>query len=349
MKLSEEAKKYASSLYNKDFMNLAKETEPTLRKIRASSNRMNPPISQINQFLRTSAEQEVKAMLNSYLKAYEKDRKIIDVEDETEILDEVRSRINKYVIWAESSDFPEFKLPSTGQLIPNITSHLRSQLERLLGEVKGEIDIFTSKMRMNEKMLKGSESEEYKVLKWIYDKANGQRDELVDLNNLLEENANYNEKELENISYYLEGEGFVELPYDNGLVVILTHKGIREIRNPTQLKKQSSTSPTFHIYGSVGNIGDNNIANFQQNFGAKPEDIISLLKQLQGHISEDNRQEGLALIESLEKEIKSEKPSEPTIKLFLKGIGNFVKDTGKDLFVEIGKKLITGEIQLPNQ
>ena len=69
------------------------------------------------------------------------------------------------------------------------------------------------------------------------------------------------------------------------------------------------------------------------------------MRELRVHIFDEKKQEGLALIESLEKEVKSEKRSEPTIKLFLKGIGEFVKDTGKEILVEIGKKIITGEIQ----
>lgn len=227
----------------------------------------------------------------------------------------------------------------------------------MLAEVKSEIDIFTNEMRMNEKMIKDLESKEFLVLKWIYDKANGVRDELVELNSLFEENTDYNEKEIENISDYLEGEGFIEQPYDSGLVVILTHKGIKEVRNPNQLKKQSPSSSTLHIYGSVGNIGDNsgiiqqgnqNTANFQQNFGSKAKDVINLLSELREHISEEKKQEGEEYIEGLEAEVKSAKPSESRIKLFLRGLGGVIKDTGKELFIEVGKKVITGEIQFPN-
>jgi hypothetical protein len=54
----------------------------------------------------------------------------------------------------------------------------------------------------------------------------------------------------------------------------------------------------------------------------------------------------LEYIEGLETEIKSEKPSESRMKLFLKGLGGIIKDTGKELLIEVGKRAIKGEIQL---
>lgn len=275
MKIDDEAKKYESALYVRGFDKLAEQLKQDLMMARSSSNRLNPPISQISKILCDAAEKEVKAFLNAKIQTHKKFRLVFDKENEDEVFEDVRRRIDKYVGWAELSDFPEFKLPNTGQLIPNITSLLRSKLERILSVVKCEIDIFTNEMKMEERMLKKSESEEFEVLKWIYDKADGKRDVDVELNKLLEENEKFSEDELIKISDYLEGEGFVELPYDIGLIVVLTHKGIKEIKNPTSSMNQSSTLLTQHFHNQVANAGDNYGAIQQQKGGSNNTQINS--------------------------------------------------------------------------
>lgn len=203
-------------------------------------------------------------------------------------------------------------------------------------------------------MLEITKDKQYEVLKWIYDKANGSRSKIINVVDLITENPKYTRDELERISDYLEGERLIERVADQEIVVELTHKGVVEIQssinNPQKPTEHFPAQVINNFYAPVGSsqIGNQNIANVQQNFGSKTEDVINLLGELRKHISDDKKQEGLALIESLEKEVQSEKPSEPTIKLFIQGIGNFVKDTGKELLVEIGKKLISGEIQFPS-
>lgn len=166
----------------------------------------------------------------------------------------------------------------------------------------------------------------YEVLKWIFDKAGGSQNEIVDLLLLPTENSKYSKNTLEKISDYLEGENLLVRPINEGIEVQITHKGIVEI----QKSINSPNTPTEHFpshvinnfYANVGSnqTGNHNIANVQQNFGPKTEDVMNLLHKLREHLSEDKKQEGSALIESLEKEITAENPSEPTIKLFLKGI-----------------------------
>jgi len=208
---------------------------------------------------------------------------------------------------------------------------------------------------MNKEEITEKDKNRYEVLLWIYEEYQKNKNRFVHLDNLIGDTLDFQEKrkrenEISDIAFYLSGEGLITTKSDNGMSVYLEHLGIKEIedsvRNPHKPTDHFPISVIQHFNAPVGSVqtGNQSIANVQQNFGAKTEEVINLLRELREHISDDSKQEGLALIESLEKEIKSEKPSEPTIKLFLKGIGNFVKDTGKDLFVEIGKKLISGEI-----
>jgi hypothetical protein len=203
-------------------------------------------------------------------------------------------------------------------------------------------------------MFEITKEKQYEILRWIFDKVDGQQYSPAYLRELINDNSVYTEKELEKISNYLEGERLIKQVNDDGLLVQLTHKGIVEIQNsinnPQKPTEHFPAQVINNFYAPVGSnqTGKQNIANVQQNFGSKTEDVINLLKEVQKHISDENRQEGLEYIERLEAEIKSEKPSESTIKLFLKGLGGIVKDTGKELLIEVGKKVVTGKIQFPS-
>lgn len=194
----------------------------------------------------------------------------------------------------------------------------------------------------------------YEALMWIFEKAEGTETVMVDLSSLLEENNRFSESELVAISDYLAGQGLIKQIDDGGLALQLTHRGILEveesIKNPEKATENFPAQVIQYFNAPVGSVqtGNQNIANVQQNLGAKTEDVINLLRELKEHISENNKQEGMEYIEGLEAEVKSEKPSESRIKLFLKGLGGVVKDTGKELLIEVGKKAIAGEIQFPS-
>jgi hypothetical protein len=210
-------------------------------------------------------------------------------------------------------------------------------------------------MLMERKMNK-FEDEAYKVLRWIFDKAKEKGTNFVVLRDFLKENGEYDEASLSEISDYLEGEGLVNHPSteDSLFMVELTHKGkkeiIRSIENPGESTEHfpNTVIQNFNFNAPVGAVqqGDNNVANVQQNFGTNTEDVLKLLRGLQDHLPDENKQYGLELIEGLEAEVKSEKPSESRMKLYLKGLGEVVKETGKSLLIEVGKKVISGEISL---
>jgi hypothetical protein len=158
-------------------------------------------------------------------------------------------------------------------------SFSKEEVEEYLMEVisfaETELEFIVRELEMGREMAEKSESEEYELLKWIYDKADGKRDELVELDSLLEENAKYTENEIEKLSCYLEGEGFIERPYDSGLVVILTHKGIKEIRNPIGSAKHIPASIVQNNYGQVANIIGDNYGGIRQQDGTNNTQINS--------------------------------------------------------------------------
>ncbi len=74
------------------------------------------------------------------------------------------------------------------------------------------------------------------------------------------------------------------------------------------------------------------------------------LKELCQHIADDSpekQREGIEILEDLETAIQSPSQSQSRIKRYLKEPCSFVKDTGKDLFVSIGKELIKEQLGLP--
>jgi hypothetical protein len=79
--------------------------------------------------------------------------------------------------------------------------------------------------------------------------------------------------------------------------------------------------------------------------------VIELLKQLRHYIVDETpekQREGIELLEGLESEIKNPTQSKSRIRLYLEGLGGFVKDTGKDLLVEISSKVVSGQLNFPS-
>lgn len=228
---------------------------------------------------------------------------------------------------------------------------------RVRNEMESALNDFGLKIREGrlKKMMELATDRQYEVLRWVFDKADDAQYRPVNLQELANENAHYSAAELAKISDYLNGERLIEQLTDEGLLVQLTHKGIVEIQNSIIYPQKSTEHfplqviQNFNTFSApVGSFqqGNENIARVQQNIGVQVEDILNLITDLREHVSDGNEQEALDYIDGLEAEAKSGKPNESRTSLFLKGLGNVVKETGKDLLVEIGKKMLTGEIQI---
>ncbi len=96
--------------------------------------------------------------------------------------------------------------------------------------------------------------------------------------------------------------------------------------------------------------GNQKVGNITQNIGGDSQ-LIALIQQLRHYIVDETpekQREGNELLEGLQSEIIAPSPSESRIRLYLKALGPFVRDGGKDLLVEIGSKVIGSQLGFPS-
>ncbi len=192
----------------------------------------------------------------------------------------------------------------------------------------------------------------YSLLLKIYELTEGDENKIIQLDVPEELSTD----EVQSAVDYLEGEGLVRSLADEGLLLEITHRGVVELEqsllNPKESTEHFPQQVIQHFHGVIGSVqtSNQNIAHVTQSFDAKP-DVIELLRQLRQHIvneTPEKQQEGIELLEGLESEIKSPNQSKSRIRLYLEGLGSFMKDTGKDLLVEISSKVISGHLNLPS-
>lgn len=213
---------------------------------------------------------------------------------------------------------------------------------------------------MNSGELIEKDRKRYEVLRWIYNEFSRTSNYFVNLAGLVDNTFDWQQKrqkenELSEVSDYLANEGLITQQSDDGLLVRLEHRRIVEVENSIT----NPQSPTEHFSVQVINFnapvgsvqtGNQSVANVTQNLGAEISDITTLLKELRQHIVDDTpekQKEGLELLEGLETEVQSPNQSESRIKLYLKELGSFVKDAGRDLIVSLSKELIKDQLGLP--
>jgi hypothetical protein len=189
----------------------------------------------------------------------------------------------------------------------------------------------------------------YLLLEKIYELTDGDESKII----MLEPTEELSPKEVLSIVRYLTGEGLVESLADEAPLLRISHRGVVEVEyshmNPREPTEHFPAQVIQHFHGTVGSVqtGNQSIAHVTQEI--VNSQILDLLGELRRHLVDEPsnvRLEGSELLEGLEAEVKGSSPSESRIKLYLKGLGVFVKDTGKDLLVEIGSKLVTNQIGL---
>ena len=189
----------------------------------------------------------------------------------------------------------------------------------------------------------------YLLLDKIYELTDGDESKIL----MLEAPEELDSKEVLSIVRYLAGEGLVDSLADEAPLLRISHRGVVEVEysrlNPREPTEHFSAQVIQHFHGTVGSVqtGNQNVANVRQEIG-DPQ-LVDLLREVRRHLkgeTSDVQREGSELLDGLEAEVNASSPSESRIKLYLTGLGNFVKDTGKDLLVEIGSKLITNQIGL---
>lgn len=152
MKLSEEAKAYADSIYGMAFSQCALNGEAERLQIRARATPGNPNISQMSDHFVNLTKRLVDARLDSYVQAYKQVDLLIGDADKDEIIEELKRIIRNNTIWVTTpSTLREFGLPSSPEMIPNFESYMTARFERTLGEAAVELDVARKRMVMDRK------------------------------------------------------------------------------------------------------------------------------------------------------------------------------------------------------
>lgn len=158
MKLSDEARKYAEALMNKDHYDTAVWAEKDQQRVRASRTQSNPQFGLMIEHHEESTRRSFKSIINAYVEAYKMDDALIDDEDKDEIIEIIRSMINSRLHHiTHSVTNRDFLNPITGEKIPNLDSQIGGHFDRLLGEAAVEFNLARNQMVM-ERRKKASES-----------------------------------------------------------------------------------------------------------------------------------------------------------------------------------------------
>lgn len=189
----------------------------------------------------------------------------------------------------------------------------------------------------------------YGLLLRIYELTDGDETQILNLE-IPEGLEGLDSREALSALDYLAGEGLLKSLANEAPLVSITHLGVVEVEKSLLSPKQPTEhfSPQViqqHFHGAVGAVqtGNQNVANISQNIS--DQDVIGLLEELKLHMVDEppeRQRQGIELLEGLEHEIRAPEQSKPRIRLFLEGLGSFVKDTGQKLLVEIGSRLIIG-------
>lgn len=190
------------------------------------------------------------------------------------------------------------------------------------------------------------------LFEWIFDQCDGRQYRSAHLSKFLETHPDWTENDLSSISDFLAGEGLVEQKDDGGLMVWLTHEGVKAGSSPEDAIDGAAVSPAIHntqniFHAPVGSVqqGNQNVANVAQKFGPDASDVANMLRELREQIIPEHVEAGNDYIDAIEDELKKEIPKESRLRLFLQGVAGVATEAGKAIIVEIGKKLLSGEIQ----
>ena len=156
MKLSDEAKKYADALMNKDHYDTAVWAERDQQRVRGSRTQSNPKFGLMIAHHEESTRRSFKSIINAYVEAYKMDDALIDDEDTQEIIEMIRSMIKSRLHHiTHSVTNRDFLNPITGEKIPNLDSQIGGHFDRLLGEAATEFNLARNQMVMERKKKAG--------------------------------------------------------------------------------------------------------------------------------------------------------------------------------------------------
>ncbi len=159
MKLSDDARKYAEALMSKRHHEIALWAEEDQRRVRGLRTQSNPQFGLMISHHEESIRRSFKGMINSYVEAYKMDGALIDDEDNTELIEMIRSMINSRLHHVTHSvTSRDFLNPYTGEKVPNLDSEIGGRFDRLLGEAAIELNLARNQLVMEYKTKEESQS-----------------------------------------------------------------------------------------------------------------------------------------------------------------------------------------------
>jgi hypothetical protein len=250
--------------------------------------------------------------LQTYLDAYLADDLTIDDGERAEIIGGLGALLNRKT-YERDMNLPESHplANDTERALSEIVTGAELTLRNIKSEKELEIKR-TEEERMNQKVLREKEQKRYRIFSRIYEKSSGSitrpvsEDELIELEGIPK-------RELEDILYYLEGEGLIR-NFAPGVVAI-EHAGLKEMedsmRNPERSTKHFESTIIQHFYGTVHSVqtGNQNTQNAIININPDLDEAISSLLDLinRAELQEIDKDDALEATERLRKLIQQEK------------------------------------------
>ncbi len=353
MKISAEAEKYADTLFFNESRLIHEKTKEDLRKHKFVNHEDTANKDYSLQLAAATAM--AGARIESYLSAYEHEGENVEHEDVLEFIKAARKVLERQsnlistlsggtITMVRNQWSPDYR----DQMITYFRDKAFSQVEPRINEVILKSKTTSLKKAARKKMTKRNE-----LFRWIFDQCEGKQYTDAHLRNFLESNSDWTENDLSSVSDYLEGEGLIEQKDDSGLLVWLTHEGVKAGDSPAEVDSSTKASIVQHTQHNIFNAavgavqqGDQNIANVAQSVGANLAEVADLLKELRNHIDPEHREDGIEYIDAIEEELAKDVPKESRLRVFLKGVGDAATEAGKVVVGEITKKLLSGEISL---
>jgi hypothetical protein len=349
MKISREAEEYADSIFFNVSRTIHAEKENALRKHRFVSH--EDTAQEDFRLSVVSAAKMAEARMQSYVDAYEKEGETIEHGDVLEFIQRAKD-----VIARQSQQISTASGGTITVVRNNWSPHYREEMQEFFrNEAFHKIE-----PKMNELILKSKEAplkrairkkmkKRNDVFRWIFEQSKGETHRLVQLQDFLVNNSELSIRDLEVASDYLADEGLIDQKDDSGLLVWLTHQGLKAgesesdvVGIDSSMPRTQATQTNNTFYGPVGAVqtGNFNTANVSGT-DLHIAEIRELLRSLSGHLIHDGEEHGRNYIDLVAEEINKEKPQVSRVRSLLNAVGGYVNETGKSIVAEIVAKIVT--------
>lgn len=353
MKISPEGERYADTLFFNKSRAIYQEAQKALLEHKFVSHEDTAQKDYALQL--EAAAKMAEARMHSYVDAYEYEAEEVKHEDVVEFIEAARSIIDRQsglistgaggtITMVRNQWSPEYR--------ERMLTYFKEKAFLLLEPAMNEL-ILRSKETSIKRASKKKMNKRTELFRWIFEESQGRQHNLIDLRNFLSSHQEWTESEVEAGSDYLEGENFIEQKDDSGLLVVLTHDGVKAGSSSDEIDALRPSQPviqhtqninTFNAPVGAVQQGNQNVANVAQRFGENMTEVVDLIAQLRQQIAPDHQESGIEFIDALEDELQKDAPKESRVRLFLKSAGELATEAGKVVVGELAKRLLSGEI-----